>query len=111
MRLRDWLDPGNLDPDTLDELKNVLWNDDEILAQNLSVFPNPTDGLIQVRIGDISGDLRYEVYNLLGQRLQTKLVVQGQPIDLSDLPSSIYLLRITDESRNASITRKIILNK
>ncbi len=110
-RLKDWLDPGDLDPDTLDELKNVLSNDDEILAQNLNLFPNPTSGLIQVRMNDISGDLRYDVFNLLGQSLQSKLLVQGQPIDLSELPNSIYLLRITDEARDASITRKIILNK
>jgi len=111
VRLRDWLDPGNLDPDTLDELKNVLSNDDELLARSLSLYPNPTSGLIQVQTTEATGELRYDVFNLLGQSLQSKLVIQGQPIDLSNLPNSIYVLRITDESRNASITRKIILNK
>ena len=110
-RLKDWLDPGNLDPNTLDELKNVLATDDEILAQNLTLFPNPTSGLIQVRMAEITGDLQYDVFNLLGQKMRSGKLRSGESIDIGAFPNSIYLVRITDLDRNASLTRKIVLNK
>lgn len=110
-QLKDWLDSGNLGMTTLDELQNVLATNDELLEQNLTLYPNPTSGLIQVKIADVSGDLKYDVYNLLGQNLQSNTLQKGEPIDLSTLPNSIYLLKITDIERSASLTKKIILNK
>ncbi|NNC70661.1 MAG: T9SS type A sorting domain-containing protein [Flavobacteriaceae bacterium] len=110
-RLKDWLDPGNLNPNTLDEFKNVLATNDELLEQNITLFPNPTTGLIQVKIAEISGDLQYDVFNLLGQKLRSNTLKRGEAIDLSMLPNSIYLIRVTDLERNASLTKKIVLNK
>lgn len=110
-RLRDWLDSGNLNPNTLDELKNVLSTNSEVLENNLTLYPNPTNGLIQVKIADISGELKYDVFNLLGQNLKSSKLNRGEAIDLSSLANSVYLVRITDLERNATLTKKVILNK
>lgn len=110
-RLREWLDPGNLNPNTLDVLQNVLSTNDEVLEQNITMFPNPTTGLINIKISNEVGELNYEVFNLLGQKLKSDSLQSNESIDLSDLPNSIYLVKLTDTSRNATLTKKVVLNK
>lgn len=78
---------------------------------DISVFPNPTDGKIQVlstkpkithiNIKDMKG---YSIYNAQYESLQKV------EIDLSKYPTGIYILTITD-SQNSVLFRKIILYK
>ncbi len=110
-RLRDWLDPDNLNPTTLDALdNNTLATNDEVLEASLSLFPNPTDGMLQVQLSNSVGELKYDIFNVLGQVLKSNRL-DNNTIDLSLLPNDIYLVKITDLDRNASITKKIVLSK
>ncbi|MDX5585260.1 MAG: secretion system protein Por, partial [Aureibaculum sp.] len=48
---------------------NTLAVNDEFLEQNISIFPNPSSGFVQIKIREWTSDLDYEVYNILGQTL------------------------------------------
>jgi hypothetical protein len=54
------------------------------IENNLFVYPNPTAGIV-----NFSEVIHYEIYSSLG-----KLVLQGQGrrVDISELPSGIYVL-------------------
>jgi len=66
-QLKNWLDPAGTNPMTLDTKMNILSVNDEFLEANITVFPNPTSGQVNVKATGLVGKLSYEVFNLLGQ--------------------------------------------
>ena len=67
------------------------------MDQNLSFvscFPNPTNGLVEIR--GLSADVKIDIYNFAGKYIKSHL---GSSIDLSTLSTGIYILiAINDES-------------
>ena len=84
---------------------------DEYLEKNISVFPNPTSGFLQIKIREWISDMDYEVYNVLGQTLKNNRLQNNEIIDLSDLPSDMYFLKITELETSRTLVKKIVLNK
>lgn len=111
LRLRDWLDPSGTNQTTLDAKENVLAVNDEFLEKNITLFPNPSSGVIQIRITGLVGDLNYEVYNLLGQTLLSSKLQNNEIIFLDNLPNDIYFVKIIEADTNRSLVKKIVLNK
>jgi len=71
----------------------------------LRVYPNPTTGQIR---WDMTNLLRLDVIDLRGRLLLTIQPARGQQTtDLGHLPTSMYLLRLTDEKR--TIVQKLIV--
>jgi hypothetical protein len=83
--------------------------------QRLRVFPNPTEGLINVQYeAPASGAAQIEVFNVLGERVFAATRAMGagtqrEVIDLSALNNGIYFVNITADGVRAS--RKVTLNK
>ena len=63
----------------------------------LSVYPNPTNGVVRIE-GVVADEV--QVYNALGQLVKT--VLGANEIDLSGLVVGVYMLRITTESGTLS---------
>lgn len=75
----------------------------------VQVFPNPSQGIFQVRSDRLSGgELQIQVFDLHGRQVQSGQIIpsQGGEIDLSRQPFGIYLLRIS--YRNYTHTLKLI---
>jgi hypothetical protein len=67
----------------------------------LNVYPNPTSSIINI---DFEFSIA-KVFDLIGRKvLESRL----KTIDLSELPNSIYLLRLYDNSNNVLGTSKVI---
>jgi len=85
------------------------------LDQQLSVFPNPTADVLNVRYEAAgTGSTQIEVFNVLGGRVfgTTRAVAAGnqlETIDMSALSNGIYFVNITADGMRAS--RKVTLNK
>jgi Secretion system C-terminal sorting domain len=75
----------------------------EIVEENLEVFPNPANTFITIKGGI---PLSYEVINATGQVLLMQEKNTANIIDISDIPSGLYLMRIVTE--NGSSTLKFI---
>ena len=75
----------------------------------MSLFPNPTDGIVTFSIDEVENDMRYQVVNLQGQVVKASNLIQGNnTIDLSDLPTGMY--QFTVFNTNSIITnRKVSL--
>jgi hypothetical protein len=73
---------------------------------NISVFPNPTSGQLQVTCGD--DKTRIEIYTTIGRRVySTPLYGTKHSVDMSSLTAGIYFLKLISEDRHETI-RKII---
>ena len=61
------------------------------IEKNLSVYPNPTNENITISINNFNGNIQTEVYDLIGNRLQT---TDETTISLRDYSKGIYVLKV-----------------
>ena len=59
--------------------------------QLVNIYPNPTKENISIRVNNFTGNIHTEVYDLLGNRLQT---TNETTISLRDYARGIYLLKV-----------------
>tara|TARA_Y100000385_G_C13103970_1_gene646264 strand:- start:3780 stop:5480 length:1701 start_codon:yes stop_codon:yes gene_type:complete len=60
--------------------------------ERISVFPNPVSDNLFIRLS--RKDARYEIYSIQGQRILSGNTGRDHSISVSDLPPSIYLLKV-----------------
>ena len=95
--------PPGVEPiDLLQELFNENLSLENSSVNELSLFPNPTDGIISIR-----SDKNYqlEIYSVDGKII---LKDNGNQIDISALQNGTYFLKITKENTNNSASFKIL---
>ncbi|WP_426490350.1 T9SS type A sorting domain-containing protein [Hymenobacter sp. 102] len=72
-----------------------------LAGSSLTLYPNPTiDGLLTVKLAGYSKAVELMVYNVIGQPVRAVTVPAGRPeqvLDLSQLPSGVYMLRARTE--------------
>jgi len=62
------------------------------------VYPNPTNSYLSIN-GEFIRDLEYKLFSTTGTLLMTgKLDSKSQVINISHLPSNIYILKIGDKT-------------
>jgi ELWxxDGT repeat protein len=93
-------------------ISNVLnvenFDSDNFKSSKIIMYPNPSNGKINVLIKDNSKIVDVSVYNFLGENVMKSLLpVSLDSYDLSKLNKGIYLIKITTE--NYSETKKIII--
>lgn len=74
--------------------------------QSLSIYPNPTNG--SLTIDGLENSASLSVLNLNGIELLSQQITNGEQVDLSFLPKSIYILKI--ETSKGLITKRIVKN-
>ncbi len=81
----------------------------KIVAQEATVYPNPTNGVIAIRLTDVS-EFNYTIVDVLGN-VVTNNIVSGNytSIDLSNNAKGVYF--VTIETENNSVTKKVMLTK
>jgi hypothetical protein len=64
---------------------------------NISIQPNPTNGLFSIVVSDFTGNDELSIFNYNGQLIsKMKLNSNKEIINLSDYPSGIYNIVIND---------------
>ncbi|MDC0584768.1 DNRLRE domain-containing protein [Bacteroidales bacterium] len=71
-------------------------NRTEFTINNVTVFPNPANEILNVHIaGEIQGNLQVKFYNVTGKIILSKTLVAGtEIIDISGLKSGIYFVQV-----------------
>jgi hypothetical protein len=76
----------------------------------VSVFPNPSNGVFTIESSVVSGKSSVEIYNVLGQTIyQTQIKSSNTQIDLSNQPSGIYLYRVVSENGELVGSEKLLI--
>jgi len=68
----------------------------------LTVYPSPTANRLNIDMSSFTldnGDISLEIYDQLGKRVMTKDIIGTgiELIDVSDLPASVYVLKVTQD--------------
>jgi|GEM_PF-5650458 len=72
----------------------------------LAIFPNPTDGLVQIKSDHLlAGSYQVFLYDNLGKAVLTTVVIllgiaENIRLDIGSLPNGLYLLRIANSGKN-----------
>ena len=71
----------------------------------IQLYPNPTKGLIYVK-GNVGKETKVSVSDMTGKVVLTNPAYFNQMIDLSNLPSGIYFVKIIDGKK--AIVKKVV---
>jgi hypothetical protein len=72
----------------------------------VSVYPNPTSGIFQVIVSN--AECNYELTNITGQILLTGTVKENETLDITEYPTGIYFIKVTNNTSGLQSTHKII---
>jgi hypothetical protein len=86
---------------------------DNVYKTKVDIYPNPSNGIINVKYNDIPVNKIY-VVNILGQVVKTmkfdpSTSETSQCVDLSDQPNGLYIINVSTKETASSY--KVILNK
>lgn len=85
-------------------------NDVAITASSVKVFPNPSNGQINISSTQFTGKISIQVADLLGRIVYDKTeenFISEKSIDLSQLQKGVYIIKLSNETINQS--EKIII--
>lgn len=83
--------------------------DDVQLDQSLNIYPNPTADYLNIKKGDIKGNLNYQLYDMQGKMVKQGLLRSGDmQINMQTFPVSAYILRIIAVESGKTKTFKVI---
>ena len=77
------------------------------ITDDVSIYPNPAKGDINVVFNGNAGIKNISVYNLIGKVVSVyKVNGNSAKLDLSNMPSGIYFMRLVDNTGRIVATRK-----
>jgi hypothetical protein len=95
--------PGDEDCDAvISELHGVEEDGPSTGSGALTVYPNPTNGVLFVETQNFASlqNQTYRITNVMGQTLLTgKITDENQQIDVSSLPQGMYFITFASETR------------
>jgi hypothetical protein len=89
--------------------KNVGTGNPYTLLTNVSLFPNPSTGIVNVNMSNSAFDVM-KVYALTGNLVKEfRIDAISNTIDLSELKKGIYFVSFESSKTNQTVTKKLIL--
>jgi hypothetical protein len=87
---------GNNRYDNVAMIANLISSTDNILENNaFSLFPNPSTGLINIRIEGPANKGTFSIFNMQGQLLQQGSISRGQSLHVHEiLTNGMYILQV-----------------
>lgn len=77
---------------------------------NITVYPNPSNGLFTFQIQGANEKVQMDIYNILGEQVYNKNIIsESTQIDLSNQPKGLYLYRITSEKGELIGNGKLVI--
>jgi uncharacterized repeat protein (TIGR03803 family) len=82
-------------------------------SSNISVYPNPSNGIFTLQSSVVSGQSSVDIYNVLGQQVYSKQAVirNSQFVIELNQPSGVYLYRVIANSGEVIGEGKLVIQK
>jgi len=79
-------------------------------SPTIKVYPNPSNGIFTVELGEVTGNTQISFYNMLGQEIySTPLTTIKTSLNLGTQPKGVYLYRILNENNESVSTGRIVI--
>lgn len=94
-----------------DTVQLIVSNYNYDYSNNVKVFPNPSNGIIQLESKNASFPLNISIYDVLGKLVyEEKITNSINTINLKHLKDGVYLYQIVDDSEKISTGKILIQN-
>lgn len=74
---------------------------------NIKIYPNPANNLLHIDL-NTQAETAIEIYSLLGQRVMSITTSHSETLNIQDLNSGVYILKLTQGTK--TISKKLIKN-
>lgn len=78
----------NYSSDCFNSLNGVIVNK----SSSLTVFPNPTNNIVNIKLDNYAGEINLQLYDFTGKLLK---VINNRSLSIEDCPKGIYLLKVS----------------
>lgn len=88
----------------------TLSNDDIVKSNGIKVYPNPSNGTINLNINDFTGKINIQLFDIKGQVVYSDYNVDfslEKTINFNKLSTGLYILKVSSD--NLNYTEKIII--
>ncbi|HLP34282.1 MAG TPA: T9SS type A sorting domain-containing protein [Bacteroidia bacterium] len=75
---------------------------------SFSVYPNPTNGIVTIKLNSNIGPCQYEVVDMKGGVIDFGTIAQSHTMDLSAQPRGLYLLKIISSNGTIELQKLIL---
>ena len=79
----------------------------ELLELSLSIYPNPTLNHINILSSSVI-EIKFEIYDINGKLISQDLITSDQQINMTQLSSGVYLLKILNVNNTSSKVFRVI---
>ncbi len=83
-----------------------------IKNEDVQLVPNPTSNSFSIQsefdLFPINGQTHLKIYSLSGTLLLDKEIASGQNVDVSNLPTGLYIVKITNSIITSEITKQLV---
>lgn len=86
----------------------VLSNEEINQSDSMAIYPNPASNQITILIPEMSGNLKYEIFNSVGKTINSGYSI-SRTIDLQQIESGVYFLLI--HNKNKKFINKLIISQ
>ena len=78
----------NYSSDCFNSLNGVIVNK----SPSLSVFPNPTNNIVNIKLDNYAGEINLQLYDFAGKFIRS---TNSRSLNIEDYPRGIYLLKVS----------------
>lgn len=68
-----------------------------------TIFPNPSAGAFSIEIAELTNPIVLDIYNVNGKKVSTHHIVQRTQIDMSAVPSGVYVAIVQGQRKHRRI--------
>ncbi|SHJ14732.1 endonuclease [Flavobacterium terrae] len=97
--------------DTCNDLGNKMSNENNIKDSSdisFDIYPNPAKGYFNISLNNFQKGFMVEIYSVLGNKVYENNDVTSQEINISNLQTGVYLIKISKDSETK--IKKVIIN-
>jgi len=77
---------------------------------NFKVYPNPSNGIFNVSLENITGNPQITIYNVLGQQVYSAKLTTGQTsVNLSNQSKGVYIYKVVNETGGSISTGRLVI--
>ena len=78
----------------------------ELRTNNIEIYPNPADDIINLKISDLKSDLNFVIYDALGRIVNSGIInAETTSLDISNLATGFYIIKAGNQLK-ASFIKK-----
>ncbi|TPV34866.1 T9SS type A sorting domain-containing protein [Paucihalobacter ruber] len=94
------------------QIQEQLSINDDTLAANFRIYPNPSDGNFEIQLLNTSGEtINLQLFDLKGRVVYTDIVKESgeisRSISVNNLSTGVYLLKVSEG--NKQVTKKVVI--